>query len=92
MGFIEGNGRLAGTLGSIIGGKYVNGTLTDTIHVGGGFTDAMRDDYWVNMYQYHGQVFEAEGRQLFDSGSLRHPRFLRWRDDVQPKEVIWPVP
>jgi hypothetical protein len=92
MGMIEGNGRLEGTLGSIVGGKYVDGKLVEICRVGGGLTDAKRIEYWNDRLVYLGQVFEAEGRQLFTTGALRHPNFLRWRNDKEAKECIWPIP
>lgn len=89
MGYLEGKGKYEGLLGSILGGKYIDGKLTQVIAVGGGFTDTMRIDYWKQ--NNIGRVFEAEGRQLFPTGSLRHPTFLRWREDKTAEECIWPL-
>jgi ATP-dependent DNA ligase len=54
-----------------------------------GFDDAMRDDITENASVYIGRVFEIKAQQRFDSGSFRHPRFLRWRDDKQAAECIF---
>ena len=81
MGFNEGKNRLTGTLGSIEGGLFVNGKLRKICTVGGGFDDSLRDEIWNNRDKYVGKVMEVSGKTLFDTGALRHPAFLRFRDD-----------
>jgi hypothetical protein len=89
MGFVEGKGRLSGTLGAIIGGLYINGKLTDACTVGGGFSDILRDDIWSKREIYIGQVFEAVGKGYFPkSGALRHPAFKCWRPDKPAEKCI----
>jgi ATP-dependent DNA ligase len=51
------------------------------IDVGGGFTDTQRREIWDNQDLYLGKPFEVEARARFESGSLRHPNFVRWRFD-----------
>jgi hypothetical protein len=75
--FSEGRGRLEGTLGAITG-VTPEGVEVD---VGGGFTDEQRDDVWTFRNHYLGRIFEVEAKKKFESGSLRHPNFVRWRDD-----------
>lgn len=78
-GFVEGMGKFSGTLGSLIGE-----TLTDSpirIDVGGGFDDTERAEIWANQQLYLGKMFEVEARARFESGSLRHPNFVKWRTD-----------
>ena len=65
---------------NVIGGLYVNGELQRVTRVGG-LTDDQRAAFFQNPTGYVGQVFEAEGKKLFDTGKLRHPNFLRWRTD-----------
>ena len=84
MGFEEGNKRLSGTLGAIVGGLFVNGVLTKICTVGGGFKDFERDEIWENKDKYIGKVFEARGKIKFSSGALRHPAFTVWRPDKLP--------
>ncbi len=79
----EGGGRLAGSMGSLVGAVYDNGTLKTMVSVGGGFTDAQRREIWEHRERYIGKVFEVKAWALFDSGSLRHPNFIRWRDDKE---------
>lgn len=78
IGFIAGLGKHEGRLGAIIG-------LTEegvSVDIGGGFSDADREHIWANKNLYSNQWFEVEARKEFDSGSLRHPNFLRWRTDL----------
>jgi hypothetical protein len=78
-GFIEGMGKYAGTLGAIRAHTQ-NGVAID---VGGGFTDIDRREIWDNQDLYIGKTFEVEARARFESGSLRHPNFIRWRLDLK---------
>jgi len=87
---VEGSGRLSGTLGAIQGGLYVDGKLQSICSVGGGMTDSVRAEIWANPEKYLGFVFEASGYNIFPSGALRHPNFLRWRiGEKSPEECIW---
>lgn len=75
--FTAGQGRHEGRLGALIG-------ITDKgveVAVGGGLSDTDRDDIWNHPEKYLGRYFDVEARARFESGSLRHPNFLRWRDD-----------
>ena len=49
--------------------------------VGGGFDDQQRAEIWNNQPLYLGKWFEIEARAKFESGSYRHPNFIRWRND-----------
>jgi len=89
MGFTEGKNRLEGTLGAIEGGLFVDGKLKKVCTVGGGFSDFDRHSIWKNRANLIGKVFEATGKVLFDSGALRHPTFIRFRDDKKSGECIW---
>ena len=77
VGFFEGFGRLTGTLGGII--VDLDGVK---VRVGGGFSDADRDHIWGNRDTYRGRVCEIAGQERTKDGSLRHPRFITWRDDI----------
>lgn len=89
MGFKEGTGRLEGTLGAIVGGLYINGIIRQVCTVGGGFTDSQRDYIWANRGTFIGTVMEVTGKMLFDSGALRHPAFLRFREDKVANDCKW---
>lgn len=56
--------------------------------VGGGFTDAERENFAVAEYPLVVQV-EFQGR--FKSWALRHPVFVRLREDKKPEECLLPV-
>jgi len=85
-GFKEGAGRLEGTLGALEGSLVIDKKLVKVCTVGGGFSDDLRDEIWLNKEHYIGNVFEARGKILFTSGALRHPAFTKWREDVTPEE------
>lgn len=95
----EGGGRLAGTMGSLICSLWKHTpdgyVLVPVLSVGGGFKDYERREWW-NRQQLIAQisadelwlalpVIEVKGYDRFGGGSMRHPQFLRIRDD---KEVI----
>lgn len=88
IGLEEGRGRLENMTGAFVGGQFKDGKITTICRVSG-MTDSLRQDTWQKKQKYLGHVFEAEGSQVFDSGALRHPRFKRWRLDVNPTEVTW---
>jgi hypothetical protein len=55
--------------------KYPSGA---TGTVGGGFTDSDRTFFWDKDYnQLIGMVIEVGGKGKFTSGELRHPAFIR---------------
>ena len=91
MGFNPGGGKYKGTVGSIKAGLMIDGELVESCNVGG-ITDAQREDFNADPDTYIGAVFEANGKGLFDSGALRHPNFLRWRDDKTPADCTWTKP
>lgn len=76
-GFEQGEGRLEGTLGTIL-------AVTKTGHparVGGGLSDAHRREIWDNPKEFLGRWFEVEGKKRFEeTGLLRHPNLVRWKE------------
>ncbi len=87
-GFNPGKGKFEGVTGSILGSLYVDGVLKHVCRVGG-LTDIQRKAFTATPEKFIGRVFEAEGRGRFESGALRHPSFLRWRNDKRPTECTW---
>lgn len=81
IGFEEGTGRLAGTLGAILV-RYKNGNI---VKVGSGFTDWLRTEIWNNQGKYLDQIVEIkyfEETTNQDGGeSLRFPIFNDFRTD-----------
>lgn len=85
MGFTPGGGKYASQVGSVIGGLYIDGVVTAVCKVGG-LSEAHRKEFTDHPTKYINRVFEAKGKKLFKSGALRHPGFLRWREDKMAKE------
>jgi hypothetical protein len=96
IGFKDGDGKYLGTLGAIELGVVVPPTtvrgartivLADgpvcVVPIGNtsGMTDAERDEIDDNRKRYLGHVLEVEYQYVGAGGRLRHPRFVRWRDD-----------
>lgn len=77
-GCFEGEGKYVGKLGGLIcdrGGVDVR--------VGGGFTDAERENLYtgIGYRTVIGRLIEVQYHEVTPDGSLRHPRFVRFRDD-----------
>lgn len=81
VGFEEGTGRLAGTLGAILV-RYKNGNI---VKVGSGFSDRLRTEIWSNRDEWLGNICEIqyfEETTNADGGeSLRFPVFKDYRPD-----------
>jgi DNA ligase-1 len=85
VGYEEGSGRLAGTLGAIHV-RYKNGNI---VKVGSGFSDGLRDLLWTEPASMVGKIVEVqyfEETTNADGGiSLRFPVFKDFRPDkLQP--------
>jgi len=81
VGVFEGKGKYAGQLGGIIV-DY----LGKPVRVGSGFSDSQRstfwgDPLWSNAKELIGRTAEVCYMEATDTGSLRHPRFITFRDD-----------
>ena len=80
--FEEGTGRNAGRLGAIICEGEDDGRRI-RVNVGSGFSDANRDDYWLDRSTIVGHVAEVRADAVTQNQdgtySLRFPRFLRFR-------------
>lgn len=73
-----GTGKYEGKLGAII--VSYNGVQ---VSVGGGFTDQERTELWEHPDSLVGRIAEIEYHQETPDGSLRHPRFKRFRDHFE---------
>lgn len=81
VGYEEGSGRLAGTLGAIHV-RYKNGNI---VKVGSGFTDELRALIWLEPSDFLGKIVEIqyfeETTNADDGISLRFPVFKDFRPD-----------
>lgn len=82
---LKGEGKHAERCGSVIIGDISGRPLFTSDRspatVGGGWDDDEREDMIKNPQNYEGRRFEVEGKARFsDSGLLRHPNFIRWKD------------
>lgn len=88
IGAFEGepNTKYAGQLGGLIVDR--NGVQ---VRIGGGLSDEQRREFWAAYLEdtsdeaiggmLLGRVIEVEYQEVTPDGSLRHPRFVRFRDD-----------
>jgi hypothetical protein len=82
-------GQFAGLLGAFCISEYIDGQLVQVAHVGGGFTPKERADFWELRDSLIGKVIEVSYNKRFAGGSIRHPNFVRFRDDKLPEDCIF---
>lgn len=95
-GFKPGESGWTGMVGSVLFGQYKNGILVARTDGSGnpssvsGFDMAQRREFTENGDAYIGKVMEIKyfGR-VGPERSLRHPQFVRLRDDKEPQECEW---
>lgn len=102
MGFTEGKGKYEGQIGALIYGGYIQKSpepLSDTILVEdrfisvtigqcSGMTDQVRLDMTSNPQKYLGRVVEIAGQEEMENHVLRHPAFIRIRNDKDPQSCL----
>lgn len=88
IGFTQGNGKYAGKIGSLVVGVYEDdGRKMREVAQVSGMTDAERDEFTTSIAAYLGRVVEIEYQFVYkDTLTLRHPRYVRLRDDKKAKE------
>jgi hypothetical protein len=86
-GWTDGRGKYAGLVGSLVCSVYASDvdSLIEIANVGG-MSDAERILMSDDPDAVLGRVVEVEYQYVGACGRLRHPRFVRWRDDKQPHE------
>lgn len=82
-GLSPGVGRLRGMVGSLLVSVYRDGALVEIAAVSG-----MDDETRREAASSVGRVVEVEYMEIASQGRLRHPRFLRWRDDKPATECV----
>jgi len=77
-----------GWIKNIMCGLLEDGVLVEKVRVGS-MTEEIRQEISENRTKYLGTVVEVHGFEIFKSGSIRHPSFLRFRDDKDTKDCTW---
>lgn len=90
VGVVEGTGKHAGRVGALKIGLYQENNIYDVGTVGTGLSDSERSAIFAEPNSYIGRVLEVAGKgKYYGTGLLRHPSFVRWRDDKHPLECRW---
>ena len=77
---VQGEGKYSGMLGAAIV-KYKG----KRVSVGSGFSDEERQQFWEDPNSIKGKIIEVRFHEETPDGSLRHPRFVKIREDkTQP--------
>ena len=74
---------------SMVLGLYKNNKLVEVGRVASGLTDAIREDMADNPDNYIGKVIECQAMSTTKDGALRHPVFVRVREDKNPEDCKW---
>lgn len=83
--FKAGTGNRSGEVGAIEVDLYdANNVPTGISTTASGMTDAVRADMLANPQNWLGTVVEIKHNGVMPSGKVRHPRFVRRRDDKAP--------
>ena len=54
-----------------------------------GFLSGLTEEIKSHPESYAGRVIEVSAMQLTDDKMLRHPKFVRFRDDKDKSECLW---
>lgn len=83
IGFEEGTGKNKGKLGALV--CDLQGV---EVNVGGGLSDQQREEIWKTRLANLNRLVEVEYHEKTPDGSLRHPRFIRFRDDKPVEDGV----
>ena len=84
-GTVDGKGKYLGLIGSLRCSLHTPDGLEE-ICTCGGFDDATRAELSLNEDALVGRVVEVAYQYVASGGRLRHPRFVRMRDDKLPEQ------
>jgi ATP-dependent DNA ligase len=70
--------------------EEIYGNLVLEVGECAGYDEELREQMSINSINYVGTVVEILANEIFKkTGKLRHPRFLRFRNDKAPEQCIW---
>ena len=73
-----------GMAGSLEIGVYQNNKIKSI-----GYLSGLTEEIKLNYEKYKMKVIEVTAMQLTDDKMLRHPKFIRFREDKQPQDCLW---
>ena len=73
-----------GMAGSLEIGVYYNNKIRPI-----GYLSGLTEEIKLNYDKYKMKVIEVTAMQLTDDKMLRHPKFIRFREDKQPQDCLW---
>lgn len=92
-GFKDGTGNRVGEVGALQVTLYdANNVPTGVTTTVSGMTDAVRADMKANPNTWLGTVIEVKHNGVLPSGKVKHPRFIRRRDDKAPVAKVKKAP
>ncbi|MCG5512881.1 RNA ligase family protein [Ectothiorhodospira shaposhnikovii] len=81
VGYYRGEGKYSEVLGGLVVKRYNR----EDICIGGGFSDDQRHKIWKKLHdspdEIIGSIIEINYHEVTSDGSLRHPRFKKFRHD-----------
>lgn len=78
VGYFEGEGKYEGMLGGLI----VDHEGVE-VRVGSGLSDKQRQGLWDERDSLAGKIVEVQYHEVTPDGSLRHPRYIKFREDKE---------
>lgn len=70
-------------------GSLVIGIRKDDKIVPIGSLSGLTEDILQNWQSYKGKVIEVAGMEILETGGIRHPKMVRFRDDLTAKDTDW---
>jgi len=70
-------------------GSLVIGLRKDNKIIPIGSLSGLTEEVLSNWKEYIGKVAEITGMEIMETGGIRHPKFVRWRDDLTAKDTDW---
>jgi bifunctional non-homologous end joining protein LigD len=88
IGYHPGTGKYKSLFGALLVGQYVDSKLQEVARVSG-MTDEQRTTIWKNKDKFLGTVIEFKAQNPTKAKRYRHPEFLRFRNDKNPKDCTF---